>query len=118
MLPCRNRGKGSARTSSSLWMGERETAARPKPRRWQDGFRLRIRVIPGAGIAAAPAEGRPAGPGAEAATDERMRIVRALEQCAGSQAAAARLLGISRGTLIARIEAYGLQRPRTRREPR
>jgi len=52
------------------------------------------------------------------ADDERTRIVRALEQCAGSQTAAARLLGISRGTLIARIHAYGLPRPRAGRDPR
>jgi two-component system response regulator AtoC len=44
----------------------------------------------------------------------RARIVEALERCAGSQSQAARLLGISRGTLIARIEQYGLPRPRKR----
>jgi DNA-binding NtrC family response regulator len=43
---------------------------------------------------------------------ERARIVEALERCAGSQSEAARLLKISRGTLIARIEEYGLPRPR------
>jgi DNA-binding NtrC family response regulator len=43
---------------------------------------------------------------------ERRRIVAALDECAGSQTKAARLLGISRGTLIARIEAFGLPRPR------
>jgi len=43
---------------------------------------------------------------------EFQRIVDALEHCAGNQTKAARLLGISRGTLIARIEAFGLPRPR------
>jgi two-component system response regulator AtoC len=43
---------------------------------------------------------------------ERARIIDALERCAGSQSAAARMLGISRGTLIARIEEFGLPRPR------
>jgi DNA-binding NtrC family response regulator len=43
---------------------------------------------------------------------ERARIVEALGRCAGSQSQAARMLGISRGTLIARIAEYGLPRPR------
>jgi len=45
---------------------------------------------------------------------ERARIVTALEQCAGNQTHAAELLGISRRTLISRIERYGLKRPRRR----
>jgi transcriptional regulator with PAS, ATPase and Fis domain len=44
--------------------------------------------------------------------DERERIRRALEQCAGNQTKAARVLGIARGTLIARMEQYGLPRPK------
>lgn len=46
--------------------------------------------------------------------DERARIVGALERCGGNQTQAARLLGISRRTLISRIEGYGLPRPRRR----
>jgi DNA-binding NtrC family response regulator len=42
---------------------------------------------------------------------ERARITEALERCGGNQSKAARLLGVSRGTLIARIEEYGLARP-------
>jgi len=49
---------------------------------------------------------------AEIKSVERARIVEALERCAGSQSKAARMLGISRSKLIARIEAYGLPRPR------
>jgi len=43
---------------------------------------------------------------------ERRRIVDALEQCAGSQSRAATLLGISRSTLLARIDHYRIPRPR------
>jgi two-component system, NtrC family, response regulator AtoC len=46
--------------------------------------------------------------------DERARILRALERCAGNQTHAARQLGMSRRTLISRIERYNLPRPRKR----
>jgi len=47
---------------------------------------------------------------------ERERIIRALDRCAGNQTHAARLLGVSRRTLISRIERYNLPRPRKRDE--
>ena len=43
---------------------------------------------------------------------ERQRILDALEQCGGNQTRAARALGISRNTLLARLDEYGLPRPR------
>jgi DNA-binding NtrC family response regulator len=43
---------------------------------------------------------------------ERERVIEALQQCAGNQTHAARLLGISRGTLLARLNEYNLPRPR------
>lgn len=42
---------------------------------------------------------------------ERRRIIDALEECAGNQTRAAQLLGISRRTLINRLEEYGIPRP-------
>jgi DNA-binding NtrC family response regulator len=45
---------------------------------------------------------------------ERARVVAALESCAGNQTQAAKLLGISRNTLIARLDQYELARPRKR----
>jgi two-component system, NtrC family, response regulator AtoC len=43
---------------------------------------------------------------------ERKRIIDALERCAGNQTKAAELLGISRRTLVTRLSAYNLPRPR------
>jgi two-component system response regulator AtoC len=43
---------------------------------------------------------------------ERGRIIRALEACGGNQTRAAKLLGMSRRTLVNRLDAYGLPRPR------
>jgi DNA-binding NtrC family response regulator len=43
---------------------------------------------------------------------ERDRIVAALEKCAWNQTQAAKLLGISRQTLVTRLEMYNLPRPR------
>ena len=42
---------------------------------------------------------------------ERQHIVDALERCAGNQSAAARMLGISRRTLVARLAEYKIPRP-------
>jgi len=47
---------------------------------------------------------------------EKERILDALEKCAGNQSRAAKLLGISRNTLIARLKQYGIRRPRADRE--
>jgi DNA-binding NtrC family response regulator len=48
------------------------------------------------------------------ADTERRLIVEALERAAGNQTKASELLGISRRTLINRLDEYGLQRPRKR----
>ncbi len=46
--------------------------------------------------------------------EARRKIVDALEKCAGNQSQAAKLLGISRATLIRRIEDFAIPRPRKR----
>jgi transcriptional regulator of acetoin/glycerol metabolism len=43
---------------------------------------------------------------------ERERIIAALEACRGNQTRAAAILGMSRRTLIHRLERYALPRPR------
>jgi DNA-binding NtrC family response regulator len=62
----------------------------------------------------APSPDAPGPSGLHEAIDllERQRILDALEQCQGNQSRAAALLGIARNTLLARIDAYGLPRPR------
>jgi DNA-binding NtrC family response regulator len=55
---------------------------------------------------------------ADGSDAERARVMSALEQCAGNQTHAARLLGISRRTLISRIERFDLPRPRKRGDDR
>jgi DNA-binding NtrC family response regulator len=45
---------------------------------------------------------------------ERARVIAALEKCAGNQTQAAKLLGISRQTLVNRLEEFNLPRPRKR----
>ncbi len=44
---------------------------------------------------------------------EKQAAIEALEACAGNQTAAAKMLGITRRTLIVRIRKYGLPRPRS-----
>ena len=44
--------------------------------------------------------------------EEKVRILQALAECAGNQTAAARVLGVSRRTLINKLELYGITRPR------
>jgi DNA-binding NtrC family response regulator len=52
----------------------------------------------------------------EVAEMERKRIAEAMEKCGGNQSRAAKMLGISRGTLIRRLEQYGHTRPRKGQE--
>jgi two-component system, NtrC family, response regulator AtoC len=58
--------------------------------------------------------GQPKDLGTEIRALERARIMEALIESGGVQSEAARLLGISRGTLISRMKEYGLPRPRKR----
>jgi two-component system, NtrC family, response regulator AtoC len=77
------------------------------------------------GLVAAPAPGAPAAvaaPPAAAAASESLReqlqreekahVMDALVRARGNQTEAAKLLGVSRRTLINKIEAYGIDRPR------
>jgi len=50
--------------------------------------------------------------GQEPKDDERARVLASLAACGGNQSRAARQLGISRKVLIARLDRYGVARPR------
>jgi transcriptional regulator with PAS, ATPase and Fis domain len=70
-------------------------------------------------LASAPPPPPPARPpDADLRTDmaalERQRILDALESCAGNQTQAAKLLGMPRRTLVKRLAAYAIPRPRKR----
>ena len=72
-----------------------------------------------ASVESAPASARGPAPKASALSDrlrakERERIEEALVRASGKQAEAAKLLGVSRRTLINRLDALGIDRPRKR----
>lgn len=72
-------------------------------------------AAPEASVAVAqPSDSRVVPPDSSEA-DERARIIAALDACAGNQTKAAEQLGISRRTLVHRLDIYGLPRPRKKR---
>jgi DNA-binding NtrC family response regulator len=74
---------------------------------------LRFEALGGDG---GPLELPSAGTSAGEEEEERRRIADALEQCVGNQTRAAKLLGISRGTLLKRLNALNFPRPRRKDE--
>ena len=75
------------------------------------------KVEPAVAVPAAPAPARGGvAPGLRAELDalERQRILDALSASAGNQTQAAAALGMSRRTFVARIDEYGIPRPRKR----
>jgi two-component system response regulator AtoC len=100
-----------------------EAIARLEQHRWPGNIRELKNVLDSAALIAPtdvvdaehlslrPAPAEPAAPGVD--EQERQRIVAALEACGGNQTRAAHTLGISRGTLLARIKLYGIKRPRS-----
>jgi transcriptional regulator of acetoin/glycerol metabolism len=55
---------------------------------------------------------QPGGGAGAPSESERERILRVLNECAGNQSRAAKVLGISRSTFVQRLNAYQVPRPR------
>jgi DNA-binding NtrC family response regulator len=79
-------------------------------------FRSSPTIPPPLGIAPGMAGDMPSQVRATVAELERQRILEALDKCAGNQTRAAEMLGISRRTLINRLDEYGIARPRKRED--
>jgi two-component system, NtrC family, response regulator AtoC len=88
--------------------------AAPSPGGWNVAARTweAATVVGPHGARGEPAANAREGRRGKGDASERDRILDALERCAGNQTKAARLLGISRRTLVARLEQYELPRPR------
>ncbi len=48
--------------------------------------------------------------------EDRQRVIDVLDRCAGNQTAAARMLNISRSTMVEKLKRYGIRRPQADRE--
>jgi two-component system, NtrC family, response regulator AtoC len=103
----------------------RATLSTPDPHSWgpeppTHTFGEPFRARDAAPRPAAPRPRRPSKPPPRPTADlkdeiealERARIVEAMERCGGNQKRAAEALGISRRTLVNRLDPFGIQRPR------
>ena len=79
-------------------------------------FRSSPTIPPPPGFTSVAPSDMPSQVRATVAELEKQRILEALDKCAGNQTRAAEMLGVSRRTLINRLDEYGIARPRKRDE--
>jgi two-component system response regulator AtoC len=77
-----------------------------------DGATIEVRDLPTERMAPAGKRSSTQPPAEGGAPSERDRIMQALRDCAGNQSRAAKLLGISRRTLVNRLDEFAIERPR------
>ena len=85
-----------------------------------EGGEITARASPRREAALAAGERAPRGSGGGSGDDtERQRVLDAMAAVGGNQSRVAETWGIARGTLIARLERYGIKRPQApHRRPR
>jgi two-component system, NtrC family, response regulator AtoC len=76
-----------------------------------DGLHIQLQDLPTERMNLAGSKASIQPPASLEASNERERIVQALRDCAGNQSRAAKLLGMSRRTLVTRLKDYGIERP-------
>jgi transcriptional regulator with PAS, ATPase and Fis domain len=110
VLLCRTPVLGPDDVAFSANLGQVEPPSEPPPPRGSGS--LRSTSESGHTLVPPPQGVQPSRLKDEFAVIERQRILDALAQCEGNQSRAAKLLGISRGTLLSRLDAYQIARPR------
>jgi two-component system response regulator AtoC len=94
--------------------GSPSPSSRRRSLRAPDSVRGRSSAPGSARSSQSPASSRPRGGEGHTDDEKRDKLIRALEACGGNQTRAAEMLGISRRTLINRLDRWKLPRPQKR----